>query len=33
VAASERLGRHVAAEEDGAPEEEDAHDPQPISCV
>ena len=33
VAAAQRLGGHVAAEEDGAAEDEQTHDVQPISCT
>jgi hypothetical protein len=33
VAAAQGLGGHVAAEEDGASEDEQAHDVQPISCT
>ena len=33
VAAPERLGGHVTAEEDGAAEDEQAHDAQPSSCA
>src|SRR5512133_2954784 len=33
VAAAQGLGGHVAAEEDGAAEDEQAHDVQPISCT
>ena len=33
VAAAQGLGGDVAAEEDGAAEDEQAHDPQPISCA
>jgi hypothetical protein len=32
MAAAQRLGGHVAAEEDGPSEDEQAHDTQPSSC-
>ena len=33
VAAAQGLGGHVAAEKDGAAEDEQTHDVQPISCT